>query len=239
MIEGCGRERTLMRMRASTLLKASAAVAGGLLLSAVAASPTWAAAPSQMSNQFSQYDMADIEYFNEVNFMGDVSLTVQQPTATTYGVLLVCPPTESPSFPPPTLDISLATSGGQATTSCPNPKPLEISRDSADCMPTGACALLFKASNKMTGLTYSTTMTDFLLNRPMTLIPHLNPATLPINGHSTLLPPTDTTSSGLGTLQLCEASKACDSGDTPASGYSWNSSVYFQTMIRDKIPNQG
>jgi hypothetical protein len=105
-------------------------------------------------------------------------------------------------------------------------------------MPTGACALLFKASNKMTGLTYSTTMTDFLLNRPMTLIPHLNPATLPINGHSTLLPPTDTTSSGLGTLQLCEASKACDSGDTPASGYSWNSSVYFQTMIRDKIPNQ-
>ena len=69
----------------------------------------------------------------------------------------------------------------------------------------------------------------------MTFIPHLNPATLPINSHSTLLPPTDTTSSGLGTLQLCEASKACDSGDTPASGYSWNSSVYFQTMIRDKI----
>ena len=66
---------------------------------AVAASPTWAAAPSQMSNQFSQYDMADIEYFNEVNFMGDVSLTVQQPTATTYGVLLVCPQLNRLPFP--------------------------------------------------------------------------------------------------------------------------------------------
>ena len=114
-----------------------------------------------MSNQFSQYDMADIEYFNEVNFMGDVSLTVQQPTATTYGVLLVCPQLNRLPFP---ADARYQPGDlrGQATTSCPNPKPLEISRDSADCMPTGACALLFKASNKMTGLTYSTTMTDFL-----------------------------------------------------------------------------
>ncbi len=238
MIESCRRERTLMRMRASSLLKASAAVAGGLLLTAVAASPTWASTPSQMANQISPYDMADIEYFNEVNFMGDVSLTVQQPTATTYGVLLVCPPTESPSFPPPTLDISLATSGGQETTSCPNPTPLEISRDSADCTPTGACALLFKASNKMTGLTYSTTMTDFQLNRPLTFIPRLNPATLPITSHETLPPINETTSGGFGALQLCQASKECGSGSTPNTGYSWNSSVYFQTMIRDKIPNQ-
>ena len=175
MIEHRGVERTLMRMRVSRVLAASAAVVGGLLMSAVAASPTWAIPPSQLTDQYSQNDMVDIEYFNQVEFMGDVVLNVQLPTPQAYVVQR-----ESESFPPPTLEISLTTGDGKQTTDCSNPSPMAIDREAAECSPTGMCDLLFKASNRLTGVSYSTTMTDLQLTRSVTLIPRLNPATLPL-----------------------------------------------------------
>lgn len=235
MIEHRGVERRLMRMRVSRVLAASAAVAGGLLMSAVAASPTWAVPPSQLTGQYSQYDMVDIEYFNQVEFMGDVVLNVQLPTPQAYVVQLGCPQRESDSFPPPTLDISLTTGDGKQTTDCSHPSPMAIDREAAECSPTGMCDLLFKASNSLTGLSYSTTMTDLQLTRSVTLIPRLNPATLPVNAHEVNLPPNETTSKTSGKLQLCDSTQQCASSAASSSGYSYNTQVYFQTEIRDKV----
>jgi hypothetical protein len=225
----------MMRMGASKVLGAGAIVVGGLLLSAVAASPTWAATPSQQNGQYSQYDMGDIEYFNQVEFMGDVVLNVDPPTPQNYVVQLGCPQRQTDSFPPPTLDISLTTGDGKQTTDCSHSSLVEIDRKAAECSPTGMCDLLFKASNSLTGLSYSTTMTDLQLSQPQILIPRLNPATLPQNAHGVTLPPNEAASKGSATLQLCESAQQCASNSTGNTGYSYNTQVYFQTSLKKTV----
>lgn len=121
-----------------------------------------------------------IEYFNLINYMGDVMIKVTSKTNDTYNVSLLCPDKQSTDMPPANFNLVIATGIGSLHTACYSDTPLSISKTNADCGPNGECNFIMTLSNKETQKVYSQTELKLLLKDNLETNPELNPASLPI-----------------------------------------------------------
>jgi hypothetical protein len=139
----------------------------------------------------SPVDEEIIEYFNQIEFSDDIYLTITD-VGTTISIGLSCPPSISPSIPPPVFLLSLFTSDNSQSISC-NTGQITIAtasvRQLSYCQPNGAvCSFVMFLSNSQTGAIFSETIVllQLPLNGPnfSTYIPNLNPGTLPVCSNS-------------------------------------------------------
>lgn len=131
-----------------------------------------------------------IEYFNEVNFTEGFVVTVidgdVEPQATapgTFAVRLSCPAEESPEIPGPDFQLTLTLAGGSQSSTCSHDVNIVLNKtditDTASCR-SSTCEFTVVLSNKTTGQVYSLTETSLTLDGNQTIVPNLNPATIPI-----------------------------------------------------------
>ncbi|MFZ4519086.1 MAG: hypothetical protein ACOYOP_11905 [Microthrixaceae bacterium] len=158
-----------------------------------------------------------IEYFNEIEFSEDIYVQIQD-TGAAFQLSLNCPPQQSPSFPPPEMQITLATADGTSTISC-NTGTITLTKAQMPqlvfCQATGStCSFLVTVGNSATSAVYSTTeiMITFT-NGNNTYIPDLNPAVIPLcpsNFNPCVLTGQCSLSTTKGAqLQLCEDAASC------------------------------
>lgn len=121
-----------------------------------------------------------IEYFNLINYMGDLSIKVTSTSNDSYNVSLFCPDKLSNDMPPANFNLVLATAVGSLSTACYSDTPITISKVSADCGSNAQCSFIVTLSNKETQKVYSQTEIKLLLKANIETVPALNPASLPI-----------------------------------------------------------
>ena len=195
----------------------------------------------------SQEDEANIEYFNQVLFEDEWLVNVVD-TGTTFQLAMDCPQPISPELPA-SLSVTLAFKASGGSTPC-DATPLVVPKASMDTNPNcnqAVCTFTITASNSVTGTVYSTTLVQIALTGgTIQFIPELEPATLPICNH----PVADCLTTGtcslstskVGAISLCSSGSQCtnpteNGSGTQGAGYgsSYNSNVYFQTSVADKV----
>jgi hypothetical protein len=189
-------------------------------------------------------DELNVEYFNQLNFEGLITINVQA-SATSYSLALQCP-TPVPGFASDLRVVMETTDSAQMTecsTGSGTSAPIVITgadqANKAVCPRALTCEVNIFAESRSTGTIYSTTLLAINLpvdtaSSPTNIEPQLEAATLPICditlkfGPGSYPPITNE-----GPLSLCEDSASCTT--PPTSGYSVDSKVYFQTFLVDKI----
>ena len=134
-----------------------------------------------------------IEYFNELNFEDEFELLLNEeanlPSADLdeFTIQLTCPPPPSPDIPGPEFAMDLTTGDGTQVTACNSTEPITIDAASLTeqpfCSIDRACSFVMEAANSATGTIYSQTEIEITFTEPSdqsTVIPQLDPATLPI-----------------------------------------------------------
>ncbi len=199
-------------------------------------------------------DETNIELFNTWNFMeGFVIETGGLSLRTTRGAFIsgaITPTTialECPERPSPEIGATLGVGlflAGQATGAGCNGAGLALDRATLmaggypECAIRGGvptCRATLFAWNTETQVIYAETQILLILNGNQTMIPELNPATLPICSStvnecllSGSCPPSTPQKSQ---LQLCESATSC-SAPPPSRGTGAQASVYFETVVR-------
>lgn len=126
-----------------------------------------------------------VEYFNMLSFTGDFSLQTRYlPVAKEYQVGIPCPPRESAMVPPSSFDLRLPTLDETSKVSCYGSSWITIAQLDLPTLPYcrvgGICVFRVRASNDVTGAIYSDSLVEIeLTSVPQTIIPQLEPATLP------------------------------------------------------------
>ena len=202
---------------------------------------TQSASSGSCSN--SSADEMLIEYFNQINFQQDIQILITQ-TATAYNIQITCPMEPSASIPGPAFDLTLTSIDGSMSTNCNGNQPISVNKSqlgSYNFCTVNSCKFTVVDSNASTGTVYSTTVIQIMLTPGnQTLLPSLNPATLPVCNNTLnacLLSGTCSLSNSKeGALSLCAGSATCNNSPaTNTGGYSLNQNVYFQTMITNKV----
>ena len=186
--------------------------------------PEGATLPAQLFNaslfvddvpcQNSEQDEESIEYFNLENFNGNYSIQAASTDNTSFGLTLLCPERESPTYPPSELQVELTYPDGSATSPCNSTVPFTV-RIGPDPSPTcdaTSCWIIVAATNSETQATYSSTVVRLTPMANTTIVPTLNPATLPFcpkNVNPCLVDGTCQESPGQASIQLCESGTDC------------------------------
>ena len=186
-------------------------------------------------------DEMNIEYFNETSFSQQYAIVVAD-QGSTFALSLQCPPRISAEFPPPTLGIAMALEGAPDALVC-NGASLALDKATlqangyAGCTLQGGvpqCTFDFVGYSTRTQVVYSDTLLQISLTTGgETIIPNLNPATLPLCP-TTITPclltnTCSATTSKVGSLSLCDSADAATCDPPPTSStYSFNDIVYFQ-----------
>ena len=137
----------------------------------------------------SEDDKEIITYVNEANFSGELfSLQYNQSYATEDGVgvpvgpfwlWMTCEERESPSYPPPDLELTLYLQDSTQTWTCDD--MFDFDRLGPGCDAEGTCHFTMIASNRVTGVVYSETELQITVPAaPDTFTPDVNPATIPL-----------------------------------------------------------
>ncbi len=188
-------------------------------------------------------DVNIVEYFNQIMFNAEIYVDVQD-LGTQYQLVLSCPEPPSPTIPGPDFLLTMYTADSppSSSTTC-NGAPILLQKavlplpQSSFCASGGSnCNFNIVLSNRSSGTIYSQTLVAITLTPGIntTIIPNLEPATLPLS----VPPPADLSSLTNGSISLCSDSTDCTE-PTTGPGYSLNSSVYFQTAIADRIQPGG
>ena len=192
-------------------------------------------------------DMANVEYFNQIEFNQLIVIAIAD-QGSSFALSLQCPPPISADFPPADFGMALALEGQASGVAC-NGSPITLDKATLQAGKYAGCSLretvpvcMFDVLvfNTLTQAVYSDTLLEIeLLPGGQTFIPNLNPATMPLcpgtpdtcilTGTCTLSP------SKLGTLTLCENAASCTASQPGGSTYSLNSTVYFQALLTDKV----
>lgn len=162
-------------------------------------------------------DEAIVEYFNQITFNDEVYVIVQD-TGTAFQLTLSCPPPPTPEIPPSNMEIELATADGSASTTCttgPITIPAANFAEQPDCHGGAECTFVVTVLDKVDGTVFSTTEFQLPLTEgDNTIIPDLNPATVPIcpqQNQQCVLDGTCTLStSPPGPISLCDSGGNCD-----------------------------
>lgn len=192
-------------------------------------------------------DETIVEYFNQIAYNQQFLLAIAD-QGSSFALWLRCPPPLSADFPPADFGMALALEGQASGVAC-NGSPITLDKASlqagryAGCSLRGTvplCMFSVLVYNKLTQTIYSDTMLEIeLLPGGQTFIPNLNPATLPLCPGTLdpcVLTGTCTPSpSRMGTLTLCEGAASCTASQTGGGAVVPNSTVYFQTLLEDKI----
>jgi hypothetical protein len=127
-----------------------------------------------------------IEYFNEIQFSDEIEVIVTD-TGTAFNVVISCPPLISPTIPSPDFELSMTTADDATSTTCRNQVPIVIPKDQLAaktidyCSDGLLCDFDIVLSNRTTLTIYSQTVYQMTMTAGnQTLIPNLEPATLPI-----------------------------------------------------------
>lgn len=137
----------------------------------------------------SQDDKAIIEYVNEANFNGELfSLQYNQTYSGEEGtsgpvgpfwLWMTCEERESPSYPPPDLELTLYLQDSTQTWTCDDMIPFD--RLGPGCDAEGTCNFTLIASNRVTGVVYSETEFQITVHAGGQFFdPDVNPATIPL-----------------------------------------------------------
>jgi hypothetical protein len=211
------------------------------------ATSTITATAGSTSCQNSPDDDMLVEYFNQIDFNGAISIAAND-TGSAFDLQITCPTPITPTVPGPDFSLALIAADGSAGTSCSSAAPISISKSSLAtapyCTAGGQCDFMVILSNSSTGTIYSVTEIRYTFVAGATtsssaIIPQLQPATVPpcesppkicaASGLCSLSPTT------IGVLSLCQNAASCT---VPVnSDYSLNSNVYFELNIVDKITN--
>ncbi len=211
----------------SKLTPGAAATDGRVILFVDNSSPS-------SSGPLSADDENIIEYFNQIEFSEDIAI-IAVDQGTQYNLQLSCPPRESANVPSPNFLLTMYTANSSSSMTC-NEGAIVLPKagmpQSPFCSAGGSlCSFDIVLSNLSTGTIYCSTevMITFTPGMNATIIPNLNPATLPISDETTSGSSTPST----GNIDLCESSVSCtDPSPSPTSPtYSYNSNVYFQTGV--------
>lgn len=191
---------------------------------AVRIQPLYTSAPSTVqANAYgctnSPDDEVNVEYFNEVNFNELFMFLLNETTDDTIGLQMSCPEPLSPEFPPASLEVLVQTTDQKASSSCRDQSPILLEPGKGTCDDRGTCNLVVLARNNVTSVVYSQTFVQISLAQVVagqfesTLIPSLEPATLPICNNTLnpcLLDATCSLSTEKpGSLELCESATDC------------------------------
>ncbi len=157
--------------------------------------------PTEVANSPEDEDI--IEYFNEIEFSDEITINVAD-LGTYFALTISCPPPESPSIPGPDFDLTMYNSDDSASTTCNNQIPLIfyktqlVAKQYGSCPDGSICSFLIVLSNASTDTIYCQTIFQLIMTSGnQTIIPDLEPATLPIvnnNLHQCLLTDTCTLS---------------------------------------------
>lgn len=203
---------------------------------------------SQLNCTNSSDDEVLIEYFNLLEFNDEIEIIVND-TGTQFQVSLVCPQSPSPTIPGQNFYLQLFNSDKSAFTSCDSgSQPLLFdkvklqNKQYLSCANGKVCQFLIIYSNRATQTIYCQTIFQIsMINGDQTLLPELEPATIPICSNTInkcLLDDTCSISTEKqGAIELCESSASCESpqlNQPNSKGYSLNESVYFQVALVDK-----
>ncbi|MCX6392026.1 MAG: hypothetical protein NTX95_05995 [Actinobacteria bacterium] len=251
--------RTAVRVPRSGLMGRTARqVTGEIAVSA----PTMVALPQGVFSGAcpnSPDDEMIIEYFNQIEFSEDIYFNIID-QGTSFALSLSCPPQQSPDFPPPAFGMYMGLHGAQSGVAC-NGSALIFDKATLNrggyygCGMRGMlpmCTFDIFAYNEITQAIFSDTLlqvtfpgittaytpsTDPSKWPTTTIIPNLNPATLPLcpsNFNPCVLEGTCTlTSSKTGSLTLCDSADGSSCTAPPVNNtYSYNENVYFQTAIQ-------
>jgi hypothetical protein len=162
-------------------------------------------------------DETIVEYFNEIEFSEDVYVIIDD-VGSAFQLNLSCPPQQSPDFPPPNMEIRLATADDTSTVTC-NKDQITIPKATIGqlpyCTAASSCSFVVTVLDDDDGTVFSTTEVSIpLTGGDNTFIPNLNPATLPIcplTAQQCLVDGTCSVSASKeGSLSLCENSTTCD-----------------------------
>lgn len=134
-----------------------------------------------------------VEYLDEMDFEEQFELLINERTNSApvdpdgLTVHLSCPTPPSPDIPGPEFAMTLRTGDGTQITDCNSTDPITIDAASLTeqpfCSIDRACSFVMEAANSATGTIYSQTQFDITFTepaQPSTVIPQLDPATLPI-----------------------------------------------------------
>ncbi len=159
-----------------------------------------------------------VEYFNEIEFNEDVYVIVDD-TPSAYQLNLSCPPQQSPSFPPPNMEIRMAAADGSSAMTCNKGQitvPKATMAQLPFCSAGSNCLFEVTVSDSADGTVFSTTEVQITwTGGDNTIIPNLNPATMPICPQPNLQciadgtctpPPTPS-----GSISLCNSGSTCNS----------------------------
>lgn len=193
-------------------------------------------AAAQLNCTNSNNDELIIEYFNEQTFNETFVLEIiQSSDASSFNVQLSCPPRESFEIPPADFYLwmsSLHTSTpvascGGGTLSFDNSRS---AKNLAVCPDWPKCLFNIVLQNKTTDMIYSQTEYQIEFMGNSTVIPQLEPATLPICNNTInncLLDDSCSLSSEkLGSLTLCDSSSSCVSPPN-SNSYGYNENNYL------------
>ena len=251
--------RTAVRVPRSALRVRAARQATGQI---AASAPTMVAAPHGVGSGAcpnSPDDEMIIEYFNQIEFLDDIYINIID-QGTSFALSLSCPPQQSPDFPPPAFGMYMGLHAVFSGIAC-NGSALSFDKATLNrggyyaCGMRGTvpmCTFDVFAYNEITQAIYSDTLlqvtfpgittaytpsTDPSRWPTTTIIPNLNPATLPLcpsNYNPCVLEGTCAlTSSKTGSLTLCDSADGSSCTVPPANNtYSYNANVYFQTILK-------
>lgn len=129
-------------------------------------------------------DQPSVEYFNELNFDGAITLNVQHNAVpNSYQVSITCPPRQSASFPPASLSISVATPDGSESSDCNSAQPFTIDATNLSlCDGQSMCTIVVTARNATTSAVYSSTKVKLYPSISSIFVPQLQAAAVPICG---------------------------------------------------------
>jgi hypothetical protein len=192
--------------------------------------------------QNSPDDMENVEYFNMQAFNETYFLNIEV-TGSDYKITLGCP--HPISTVASNLHVFVETGDNTQRGECnyqgSTPSVITIAStkigSTAWCTSKLTCDVTIFAENAYTGTIYSSTLMRLHMNVSASIIPNLEPATLPICENTInpceLTGQCSLTSGKLGELSLCSDPSAC----TPPSGtgYSLNSNVYFKVALNKLV----
>lgn len=196
-------------------------------------------ARAQGSCSNSQEDEIIIEYMNMLSFDEEISVSIVD-KGTQFVVSLACPPPFSPTLPPDDFHLQLSSTDQAHVSSCEGGSIiLDKSQLKQKRIPFCAngivCNFVIELSNRETAAVYSTTDLEITMtNGNSTLIPQLEPATMPVCGNTInqclTINACTLSSEPVGAISLCD-SQQCASQPN-ADGYSYNESAYFDMITR-------
>lgn len=181
------------------------------------------AASAQLNCTNSPDDEMIIEYFNQMEFNEEYEIILMD-NGTAWNLALSCPEPISSTLPPSTLNLVITsldpTSPGPATGSSCQSGIIAIDKTKLknklynSCSTGNTCRFDIILSNKQTKTIYCSTVYAIeMTNGNQTILPNLEPATLPICNNtinSCLISNTCSLSSEpYGELKLCESSLSC------------------------------